>query len=172
MVMPASDAFRVTFVCTGNICRSPMAEAIFRDVADKAGLSDRVIATSSGTGDWHVGERADGRTISALERAGYDGASHRARQFTVADFDSNDLVIALDRSHERILQQWSRSQADSERIALLLSLGGKAHADNLDVPDPYYSDERMFDDVLRLIESAVTELFHQLEPALRSARER
>jgi protein-tyrosine phosphatase len=159
------DPFRVVFVCTGNICRSPMAEVVFRDCADAVGLAARVASTSAGTGDWHVGEQADRRTIEALERRGYDGALHRARQFTHADFARNDLVIALDRSHERILRGWARDDGDADKIALLMSFDPGAHT--LDVPDPYYAGSGMFDEVLGMIESASRALFRQLEPAIR-----
>ena len=161
----AVEPFRVVFVCTGNICRSVMAEVVLREFADAAGLRDRVGSTSAGTGDWHVGERADQRTIEALERRGYDGGHHRARQFTLADFAHNDLVVALDRSHERILRGWARSEADADKIALLLSFD--AGARTLDVPDPYYAGPGMFDEVLGMIESASRALFRQLEPAIR-----
>ncbi|MFT4213204.1 MAG: low molecular weight protein-tyrosine-phosphatase [Microbacterium sp.] len=165
--MPTSDApFRVVFVCSGNICRSPMAEVVFRDLADRAGFADRVTSTSAGTGDWHVGERADARTIDALARRGYDGTRHRARQFTPEDFDQHDLVVALDRSHERILSSWARTMADADKLALLLSFDAAAGG-NLDVPDPYYADPAMFDEVLGMIESASRALFRQLEPAIR-----
>jgi protein-tyrosine phosphatase len=160
-----SVAFRVVFVCTGNICRSPMAEIVFDAFADAAGLRDRVIATSAGTGDWHVGERADQRTIEALERRGYDGTHHRARQFTHADFGPSDLIVALDRTHERILRGWARSDADADKIALLMAFD--SHAGSLDVPDPYYAGPGMFDDVLGMIEGACRALFRQLEPAIR-----
>jgi protein-tyrosine phosphatase len=165
--MTATDVapFRVVFVCTGNICRSPMADVVFRGFADAAGLGARVASTSAGTGDWHVGEQADQRTIEALERAGYDGTHHRARQFTHADFAHSDLVIALDRSHERILRGWARTEGDADKIALLLSFDPSAHT--LDVPDPYYAGPGMFDDVLGMIESASRALFRQLEPAIR-----
>lgn len=167
--MTATDVapFRVVFVCTGNICRSPMAEVVFRGFADASGLGSRVVSTSAGTGDWHVGERADQRTIQALERAGYDGTHHRARQFTHADFARSDLVVALDRSHERILRGWARSESDADKIALLLSFD--AAAQTLDVPDPYYAGPGMFDEVLAMIESASRALFRQLEPAIRPA---
>ena len=165
--MTATDVapFRVVFVCTGNICRSPMAEVVFREFADASGLGARVASTSAGTGDWHVGERADLRTIAALERAGYDGAHQRARQFTHADFARSDLVVALDRSHERILHGWARTEGDADKIALLLSFDPSAHT--LDVPDPYYAGSGMFDEVLGMIESASRALFRQLEPAIR-----
>lgn len=167
MTASAVDPFRVVFVCTGNICRSPMAEVVFRECADAVGLGARVLSTSAGTGDWHVGERADQRTIDALERRGYDGALHRARQFTQADFARNDLVIALDRSHERILHGWARGDGDADKIALLMSF--EPGAQSLDVPDPYYAGPGMFDEVLGMIEGASRALFRQLEPAIRPA---
>lgn len=165
--MPRSaQPFRVAFVCTGNICRSPMAEIVFRDCAERAGLGAYVASTSSGTGDWHVGERADARTIAALRRRGFDGEHHRARQFTLEDFDGNDLIVALDRSHERILSNWARTPDDTDKLALLLSFDA-AGAGSLDVPDPYYGGPEMFDEVLAMIVSASRALFRQLEPAIR-----
>jgi protein-tyrosine phosphatase len=167
MTASAPEPFRVVFVCSGNICRSPMADVVFRWFADASGLGDRVSSSSAGTGDWHVGERADHRTLDALVRHGYDGSRHRARQFTAADFEQNDLVVALDHSHERVLRGWARSESDSDKIALLMSFD--PHAKTLDVPDPYYADPRMFDEVLGMIEVASRALFRQLEPAIRSA---
>ena len=106
----------------------PWRRSCSGEFADAAGLGDRVVSTSAGTGDWHVGEPADQRTIDALERRGYDGTRHRARQFTHDDFAHNDLVVALDRSHERILRGWARSQADADKIALLMSFDASARA--------------------------------------------
>jgi protein-tyrosine phosphatase len=167
MTARAVEPFHVVFVCTGNICRSPMAEVVLRWFADSAGLGDRLSSTSAGTGDWHVGERADQRTIDALERHGYDGTRHRARQFTHADFAQNDLVVALDRSHERILRGWARSEADADKIALLMAFDPSPRT--LDVPDPYYAGPAMFDDVLAMIETASRSLYRQIEPAIRPA---
>ncbi|MEV7694273.1 low molecular weight protein-tyrosine-phosphatase [Microbacterium sp. NPDC089189] len=166
--MTASAPFRVVFVCTGNICRSPMAEVVFRWFAESVGLGDRIVSTSAGTGDWHVGEPADPRTIEALRRRGYDGTRHRARQFSDTDFDRNDLVIALDRSHERNLGAWARSDADSDKVLLLGSFDAPEDG-GVDVPDPYYAGTEAFDEVLGMIESACRALFRQLEPAIRSA---
>ncbi|WP_309067893.1 low molecular weight protein-tyrosine-phosphatase [Microbacterium sp.] len=166
--MPDPAPFRVVFVCTGNICRSPMAEVVFRTLAVDAGLGDRVTSSSAGTGDWHVGERADARALAALDRRGYDGSAHRARQFTVTAFHDNDLVVALDRSHERILRHWAQDDDHRDRISLLTSFDATAAAP--DVPDPYYADDRAFDDVLGMIESASRALFRQLEPAIRPPR--
>ncbi|MGB4137615.1 MAG: low molecular weight protein-tyrosine-phosphatase [Microbacterium sp.] len=171
MTDPQHDSvvpYRVVFVCTGNICRSPMAEVVLRALADAQGLGDRVHSRSAGTGDWHLGERADERTIEALERHGYDGSMHRAKQFTSRTFAENDLIVALDRSHERILREWARTEDDEGKVVLLRSFD--AHATNPDVPDPYYAGPEMFDSVLGMIETATRGLFHQLEPALRLPR--
>ncbi len=164
--MPETTApYRVVFVCTGNICRSPMAEVVLRQLAEQAELGHRVRSSSAATGDWHVGERADQRTIETLAARGYDGSRHRARQFDVDAFDDNDLVVALDRTHERILRSWARTDDDADKIALLL--GFDQHAQVLDVPDPYYAAAGRFDEVLDMIERATTSLFRQLEPAIR-----
>ncbi|RWZ59374.1 low molecular weight phosphotyrosine protein phosphatase [Labedella populi] len=154
------------FVCAGNICRSPMAEVVFTSLAARAGLGAHVSVASAGTGDWHVGEQADGRTVAALHRRGYDGTAHRARQFEAEWFADLDLVVALDRSHERILRSWATTDEDRGKIGLLLAFdAGQVHLG--DVPDPYYSDDRMFDEVLGMIERACIALFRQLQPAVR-----
>ncbi len=162
----AAAPFRVVFVCTGNICRSPMAEVVFRHIAATAGLAAQVSSSSAGTGDWHVGERADQRTLAALERRGFTGAAHRARQFAAKSFDDNDLVVALDRSSARILRSWARDESDADKIALLMSFDATNQGE-MDVPDPYYADAVMFDEVLGMIDSACRALFRQLEPAVR-----
>lgn len=164
--MSVSAPFRVVFVCTGNICRSPMAEVVFRDLAEHQGLGADIVSRSAGTGDWHVGERADQRTLDALDRRGYNGSLHRAKQFTAASFAENDLIVALDRTHERILREWAHTEEDEGKVILLLSFD--PDATDLDVPDPYYADDVIFDDVLGMIERASRGLFRQLEPAIRS----
>lgn len=166
--MTDSDPFRVIFVCTGNICRSPMAEVVLRALADERRLGSRVVSRSAGTGDWHLGERADQRTLEALTRRGYDGSSHRARQFSAASFAENDLIVALDRTHERILRAWARSEDDEGKVTLLRAFDPAASS--MDVPDPYYAGAAMFDSVLGMIETATRGLFRQLEPAVRAPR--
>ncbi|TXK18941.1 low molecular weight protein-tyrosine-phosphatase [Homoserinibacter sp. GY 40078] len=158
--------FRICFVCTGNICRSPMAEAIFRSIVTAGGYGNSVRVTSAATGDWHVGERADPRTIAALESHGYDGRAHRARQFDPAWFPDLDLVVAFDRGHERVLREWAPTEADQSKVQLLMSFDPESSG-TMDVPDPYYSDAAMFDTVLGVIERAGRALFRQLEPAIR-----
>lgn len=161
-----SALFRICFVCTGNICRSPMAETVFKQLVSKAGLEHRVAVISAGTGDWHVGEPSDDRTLDALARRGYNGSGHRGRQFDPTWFANLDLVVAFDRSQERILKAWATSDADRAKVQLLLTFDSEQAA-LLDVPDPYYSDAALFDQVLGMIERASAALFRQIKPGIR-----
>lgn len=158
--------FRICFVCTGNICRSPMAEAVFRQLIAAGGYENRLEVGSAATGDWHVGERADARTIAALSSRGYDATRHRARQFDSAWFATLDLVVVFDRGQERTLKEWAPDEAARAKVQLLLSFDDGAGSP-ADVPDPYYSDAALFDSVLSTIERASVALFRQLEPVLR-----
>lgn len=161
-----STPFRIVFVCTGNSCRSPMAEVTLRDLVTRSGLGRLIATSSAGTGDWHVGEQADARTIAALARRGYDGSHHRARQFDPDWYADLDLVVVLDRAQERILHNWATTDRDRSKVRLLLSFDPE-QAPLLDVPDPYYSDDALFDSVLGMIERANHALFAQLAPAIR-----
>ncbi len=143
-----------------------MAEVVLRALATHAGLAGRLAISSAGTGDWHVGEQADPRAVEALRAHGYDGSTHRARQFDPDWFDDLDLVVALDRSHERILRNWATTETDRSKVQLLRSFE-VPRPDALDVPDPYYSDRAFFAAVLGMIERADRSLLAQLAPALR-----
>jgi protein-tyrosine phosphatase len=143
-----------------------MAEVVLRDLATKLGLARLIETSSAGTGDWHVGEQADNRTITALAKRGYDGSHHRARQFDPLWFGEHDLVVVLDRSQERIVRNWATEERDRTKVRLLLSFDS-AQAELLDVPDPYYSDDALFDAVLGMIERASHALVKQLAPAIR-----
>jgi protein-tyrosine phosphatase len=165
-VLAEPGAFRICFVCTGNICRSPMAESVFRELIRARGWEHYVSVRSAGTGEWHVGEHSDPRTLASLRERGYDGGSHRARQFDVDWFASLDLVIVFDRTHERILKTWAPDDDARAKVHLLLSFDPEAGG-TLDVPDPYYSDAAMFDSVLSMTERACVALFRQLEPGIR-----
>jgi len=160
------DLFRICFVCTGNICRSPMAETVFDAIAVRAGYGGLIAVMSAGTGDWHVGEPADRRTLAALAARGYRGASHRAKQFDPAWFRHLDLVVTFDRTHERVLRSWTRDEQDLAKIQPLLSFDPELAAFG-DIPDPYYSDAEHFDRVLAMIERACDSLFRQIRPAIR-----
>jgi low molecular weight protein-tyrosine phosphatase len=156
----SDQPYRVCFVCTGNICRSPMAESVFRAHLVREGLAGRVEADSAGTGDWHVGDAADPRTVAALTAAGYDSA-HTARRFEPEWFAERDLIVALDRGHERALRALAPTPEDAAKVRLLRSFDPDASADDLDVPDPYYGGESGFTEVLAQVEAAMPGLLAQ-----------
>ncbi|MFG2882921.1 low molecular weight protein-tyrosine-phosphatase [Streptomyces sp. NPDC048297] len=148
--------FRVCFVCTGNICRSPMAESVFRTRVAEAGLEGLIGADSAGTGGWHEGEAADPRTVSVLDEHGYP-AEHTARQFQASWFGRLDLVIALDTGHLKALRRLAPTEEDARKVRLLRSYDPSAAGD-LDVPDPYYGGRDGFEECLELVEAASTGL--------------
>ncbi|MFD5824941.1 low molecular weight protein-tyrosine-phosphatase [Lentzea sp. NPDC060358] len=137
----------VSFVCTGNICRSPVAALVFRERLSREGLSSRVRVSSAGTGGWHVGDPADPRAVKSLADKGYP-TDHVAAQVGAEHLDA-DLLVALDSGHARAL----RRMADPERVRLLRSFD--PDADGPDVPDPYYGDDAGFAEVLTMVEAAV-----------------
>ncbi|WP_214105664.1 low molecular weight protein-tyrosine-phosphatase [Acrocarpospora catenulata] len=153
--------YRVTFVCTGNICRSPMAEHIVRSWVADEGLDVEV--DSSGTHGWHTGKPADHRTVAVLRRAGYTTA-HQARQFRPVWFDRYDLVIALDRGHLRDLRAMARTAQEREKVRLLREFDPAA--DSPDVDDPYYGNRADFDRVRREIEAAAPGLIAAIRAGL------
>ncbi|MFE9629107.1 low molecular weight protein-tyrosine-phosphatase [Streptomyces sp. NPDC006527] len=144
--------YRVCFVCTGNICRSPMAESVFRARVAEAGLAGLVEVDSAGTGDWHVGEGADPRTVTVLEQNGY-AVAHTARMFERSWFDRLDLVIALDAGHLRALRRLAPTDEDARKVRLLRAFDAAA-GDDLDVPDPYYGARGGFEECLEMVERA------------------
>ncbi|MEU1849276.1 low molecular weight protein-tyrosine-phosphatase [Streptomyces sp. NPDC019990] len=145
-------AYRVCFVCTGNICRSPMAEVVFRARVAEAGLEGLVEIDSAGTDGWHEGDGADPRTVAVLEENGYT-AGHTARQFRQSWFSRLDLVVALDAGHLRALRRLARTEADARKVRLLRSYDPSA-GDALDVPDPYYGGVDGFEECLEMVEAA------------------
>ncbi|MEU7600401.1 low molecular weight protein-tyrosine-phosphatase [Streptomyces sp. NPDC041003] len=157
--------YRVCFVCTGNICRSPMAESVFRAHVARAGLDDLVEVDSAGTGGWHEGDGADPRTVAVLEAAGYE-QDHRARQFRSSWFDRLDLVIALDAGHLRDLRALAPTPQDAAKIRLLRSYDPAAAAET-DVPDPYYGSLDGFEECLELVEAASPGLLDAVREAVK-----
>ncbi|EWM13843.1 protein-tyrosine phosphatase [Kutzneria sp. 744] len=138
----------VSFICTGNICRSPMAELVFREHLRREGLADVVEVNSAGTGPWHVGEPADERARRTLARHGYP-TDHVAAQVDNRHLGA-DLLVALDSGHARTVR---RVADDPERVRLLRSFDPDAGED-LDVPDPYYGEQDGFEEVLAMVEAA------------------
>ncbi|MGK5557191.1 low molecular weight protein-tyrosine-phosphatase [Actinomadura kijaniata] len=156
-------SYRVTFVCTGNICRSPMAEWVLRHHVEQEGLDVEV--DSSGTDGWHAGDDADPRTVAALRRAGYE-SSHTARQFRADWFGRYDLILALDRGHLRALRSLAPDAEARDKVRLVREFDPDA-GDDLDVPDPYYGDRADFEHVLELVEAAVPGLLEHIRAGLK-----
>ncbi|HTR53216.1 MAG TPA: low molecular weight protein-tyrosine-phosphatase [Kofleriaceae bacterium] len=142
---------RICFVCMGNICRSPTAEAVMRKLVRAAGLDGHVVLDSAGTGGWHAGELPDPRSRDAAAKRGYE-LDHRARQFTTADFDRFDLIIAMDRDNLAHLRTIARGRGDPP-IHLLRAFEPGA-PENAEVPDPYGGAGDDFDRVLDICERA------------------
>ncbi|WP_041657349.1 low molecular weight protein-tyrosine-phosphatase [Azoarcus sp. KH32C] len=156
---------RILFVCTGNICRSPTAEAVARHAIQAAGLSDLIEVDSAGTHDFHVGEAPDPRTRKVALRRGYDLGALRARRLEAKDFHEFDLLLAMDATH---LEYMRRTCPDAcrEKLALFMRYARNYRLD--EVPDPYYGGEKGFEAVLDYCEDAVEGLIQEL--IARSAR--
>src|SRR5260370_29037926 len=137
----SGNRFGVLFVCTGNICRSPTAEAIFRKLAAQAGLAEVILADSAGTHDYHIGEPPDPRAQDAAAKRGYDLSGLRARRFEQADFQRFDLILAMDRDHHSILLRMAQPSA-APKLKLMMSYARRFKEE--EVPDPYYGGPRRF----------------------------
>lgn len=153
---------RVLFVCLGNICRSPTAEGVLRHKLIDAGLADRVEVASAGTSDWHVGKAPDSRSLRAAKLRGYDMSAQRAQQAKAADFNTYDLILAMDHSNLRDLKAIAPVNAKAELDLFLSRYGGTKD----EVPDPYYDGEHGFEEVLDLVEHACDRLIVELKGRL------
>ena len=142
---------RVLFVCLGNICRSPIAEGVFRARVAREGLAHAIAADSAGTHDYHIGDPPDLRAKAAAKRRGVDISDLRGRQVTREDFVRFDYVLAMDRSNLRHLARVCPKGAES-RLRLLLEFAPRVELD--EVPDPYYGGAEGFERVLDLAEAA------------------
>jgi protein-tyrosine phosphatase len=136
---------RILFVCLGNICRSPSAEAVMNGLIAREGI-EGIEIDSAGTGDWHVGNPADPRAIAAATDRGVE-VSGRARQVRPSDFEDFDLILAMDRANHADLL--AMEGADPAKVRLFREMAGQGE---LDVPDPYYGGEDGFGEVLDILE--------------------
>ncbi|KDF01723.1 protein tyrosine phosphatase [Mycolicibacterium aromaticivorans JS19b1 = JCM 16368] len=145
-----SELLHVTFVCSGNICRSPMAEKMFAHQIEQRGLGHLVRVTSGGTGDWHAGDPADERANAVLREHGYP-TEHSAAQVS-DDHLAADLVVALGRNHLRMLTHLG---VEPERVRLLRSFDPRSSAHADDVDDPYYGGPTDFEETFTVIDAAL-----------------
>jgi protein-tyrosine phosphatase len=159
---------RVCFVCLGNICRSPTAEAVMRHLVKRAGLTAQIAIASAGTGDWHVGHARDRRSQAVGEARGIP-LSGTARQFLPDDFDDFDHVLAMDRANRDELLKLARNGSDRAKVALLRSFDPSAPPD-AEVPDPYYGGAGGFDEVFDICERACRGLLDRLAPEARAKK--
>ena len=141
---------KVLFVCMGNICRSPTAEGIFRQIVDSAELADKIFIDSAGTHSYHIGKQPDERAQAASLKRGINLSSLRGRQVKSADFEKFDYVIAMDSSNYADLTQVANGSAEN----LFMFLSFSENFNEKEVPDPYYGGEQGFEHVLDLVEDA------------------
>jgi protein-tyrosine phosphatase len=155
-----TETIRICFVCLGNICRSPTAEGAMRRLVREAGLDDRFVIASAGTGAYHVGQSADPRSRAEALRRGLqlDG---QARQFGVADFDEFDYVIAMDRQNQRDLERLAGDAAGRGKVHLLRSFDTGSRRE-LDVPDPYQGGAEGFARVFEICQAGCEGLLAHL----------
>ena len=153
----------VLFVCLGNICRSPTAEAVFRERVIAAGLEAHIRIDSAGTGDWHIGRAPDPRTREAAARRGYQMDTLRARQVSPQDFYEFDVVLPMDNTNLADLQAMQPADVN---VTLGRFLDYSTAASVKEVPDPYYGGEDGFDRVLDLIEGGADDLLDALRERL------
>ncbi|HEY7953475.1 MAG TPA: low molecular weight protein-tyrosine-phosphatase [Solirubrobacteraceae bacterium] len=153
-------------MCLGNICRSPTAEGVMRELVRREGLEDWITLDSAGTGGWHVGDPPDARATATARARGIvlEGAARRVR---ASDFDDFDLLLAMDRSNLRDLHRLAPDEEAAGRLRLLREFDPAAGAD-LDVPDPYYGGPGGFEEVLDMAQAACTGLLVQIRAGERS----
>ena len=154
----SSTEIAVLFVCLGNICRSPLAEGVFRGLVEEAGLAHRFRVDSAGTGSWHLGDPPDSRSVAVATHNGVRLAG-RARRVDVGDLDDFDWILAMDRSNHRSIEGLSRGDAPA-RIHLLRDFdpdGG-----DTDVPDPYYGGSGGFQEVFDIVDRSCRALLDHI----------
>jgi protein-tyrosine phosphatase len=148
-------------VCLGNICRSPLAEGVFKHLAAQAGMAEKVQVESAGIGSWHVGEPADRRAQQTARSHGL-ALTSRAQQFRALDFDRFDLVLALDTEVYDDLRRLAPSDKARGKVRLLREFDPQASGE-LDVPDPYYGDMAAFERVYHMIERSCVGLLADIK---------
>lgn len=152
---------KILFVCLGNICRSPLAEAIFKDKIKSLGLDKKFLCDSAGTSDFHIGELPDERTINCAKRNGLP-ISHRGRQINRTDFREFDYIIAMDETNINNLNQLKLSYNYADKQIYLMR-NFVPEWEGLPVPDPYYGSEEGFDEVYRILNKAIESFLEKIK---------
>jgi protein-tyrosine phosphatase len=155
-----SDRIGVLFVCLGNICRSPLAEGVFRDIVEREELGDRFRIDSAGTSDYHIGDAPDRRTVAEARSRGLE-LDHAARQMKDADLDRFDYIIAMDASNLGRIERLARRAPRSAELHLLRAFDPEA-GDDLEVPDPYFGGADGFANVHDMVERACAGLLRHI----------
>src|SRR5262245_45542301 len=158
-----ASSIKVLFVCTGNICRSPMAEGVFRRRVGDAGLADRVKVASTGTHDYHIGAPPDARAQKAAAGRGYDISKLCARQIIRRDFSEYDYVLAMDEVNLRCLARLCPLE-HAHKLKLLMEYASSDGS--REVPDPFYGGATEFESVLDMVESASEGLLEEIRTRL------
>jgi len=144
-----SRVVEISFVCLGNICRSPLAQGVFQDLVNQKKLEQKIIVTSAGTGGWHIGDLPDERMRRTAQSKGIQLES-RARQFQSADFNRFNLILAMDHSNLARLEEIAPSNLPPEKLMLFRSFYPECNG-NQDVPDPYYGGAKGFEEVYSMV---------------------
>lgn len=154
-----STSPKILLVCLGNICRSPMAEGLLRDMAERRGLS--ITTDSAGTSRNHIGEAPDPRAQAEMRRQGHDISDLRARQFIRSDYERFDLLLAMDSDNLDDMLRMAPSDQQATKARLMLDWSTSERGG--DVPDPWYGGPEGFSHVFRLLEDAINNLLDELE---------
>ena len=144
-----SKVVEISFVCLGNICRSPLAQGVFQNLVNQKQLEQKIIVTSAGTGGWHIGDLPDERMCRTAQSKGIQLES-RARQFQSADFNRFNLVLAMDHSNLARLEEIAPSNLSPEKLMLFRFFDPECNGDQ-DVPDPYYGEANGFEEVYSMV---------------------
>ena len=144
-----SKVVEISFVCLGNICRSPLAQGVFQNLVNQKQLEQKIIVASAGTSGWHIGDLPDERMCRTAQSKGIQLES-RARQFQSADFNRFNLVLAMDHSNLARLEEIAPSNLSPEKLMLFRSFDPECNG-NQDVPDPYYGGAKGFEEVYSMV---------------------
>ena len=159
--MTSDTTVRICFVCLGNICRSPLAEGVFSDLLKKEGLEDRILVDSAGTGNWHVGARADARMQATARSRGIELQSI-AQQFEPGDFKHYDLVLAMDQSNHDSLEHMGSGRLADGKLRMFRSFDPQ-HNGDLNVPDPYYGGDQGFENVFEIVHRTCPQILDHIK---------